>query len=442
MAEKVLMIALSPTMETGTIVKWRKGEGEFVEIGDVLCEVETDKATMEYESVSEGTLLKILLQEGQEARIEEPIAVIGEKEEDISALLQEIGKGSTDTMAIKPGGAVKEKAGVPEEAALHDEASASEEAPPSEEGISREERLVAEQAVPSPGAKEPVTADHIKASPLARQLAEQHGIDLALVMGSGPEGRVIKRDIERALERPPVELVQQMQVPGTLRREEITLSGKRKVIAKRISESKFSAPHYYLRTVVMVDGLMYARSQLNRGRDEKISLNAFLIKFTAEALKWHRSVNAGWAGDRIILFGSVDMGLAVAQQDGLITPIVRDCEKKGIIQIDSELKLLVDKALKGRLSPGEYTGATFTISNLGSLGIQEFTAIINPPGSAILAVGQIRKEPVVGEDDSISVRSTMTLTLSCDHRVFDGAEGALFLKDLKDMMENPIRTLY
>ncbi len=432
MAEKVLMIALSPTMETGTIVKWNKKEGDVVESGEVLCEVETDKATMEYESAQEGNLLKILVREGEEAMIEDPIAIIGEKEEDVTDIMKEIGE-------------TREKVPVPEEEILEEEKQSAEIAAEEEQAGGEAEGEVAAISE-SPGipleSREKEEAVRIKASPLARQLAQQHDLDLKLVKGSGPDGRVVKRDIEAALKQPPAMLIQKPAPSAVIEREEIPLSGKRKIIAQRISESKFSAPHYYLRTVVEVDNLMAARTRLNTGRDEKVSLNAFLIKFTAEALKMHRIINASWGGDRIIQFGTADIGIAVAQPDGLITPIVRDCWSKGIIQIDKELKVLVDKALKNRLRPQEYQGATFTISNLGTFGIREFTAIINPPGSAILAVGQIRREPLVDEGDNISIRSTMILTLSCDHRVFDGAAGALFLKELKEMIEYPIKFLY
>jgi len=432
MAEKVLMIALSPTMETGTIVKWNKKEGDAVESGEVLCEVETDKATMEYESAQEGNLLKILVQEGEEARIEDPIAIIGEKGEDVTDIMKEIGE-------------TRAKVHVPEEEILEEEkhsaviAAEEEQAGGEAEG---EVAAVSERPGIALESREKEEAVRIKASPLARQLAQQHNLDLKLVKGSGPDGRVVKRDIEAALKQPPARLIQKPAPSAVIAPEEIPLSGKRKVIAQRISESKFSAPHYYLRTVVEVDNLMAARTRLNKGRDEKVSLNAFLIKFTAEALKRHRIINTSWGGDRIIQFGTADIGIAVAQPDGLITPIVRDCWSKGIIQIDKELKVLVGKALNNRLRPQDYQGATFTISNLGTFGILEFTAIINPPGSAILAVGQIRREPMVDEGDNISIKSTMILTLSCDHRVFDGAAGALFLKELKEMIEYPIKFLY
>ncbi len=222
----------------------------------------------------------------------------------------------------------------------------------------------------------------------------------------------------------------------------VAVSGKRRVIAQRLAESKFQAPHYYLRISFEMDALMAARSRLNERRKEKVSFNAFMHKLVAEALRRHPEVNSSWEGDTIRRFGSIDIGLAVAQPDGLITPVVRNCGGKGILQIDSELAALVDKARTNKLTPEEYTGATFTISNLGSFGIEEFTAIINPPGSAILALGRIAKSPVVAADGSIVVRSIMKATLSCDHRVIDGAVGAAFFSDLKEMIENPMAVLF
>lgn len=427
MAEKVLMIALSPTMETGTIVKWHKHEGDEVSSGDVLCEVETDKATMEYESMNEGILLKIICEEGQEAQVEAPIAVVGEKGEEISDLLKQIEEGKEEkpvTEEKAPGGPAEQK---------------SPQKVRAPEAQQREETIA---SAPKPSEKpDSGMAKGHKASPLARQMAQQHNIELEGVEGTGPDGRIIKRDIESVLSRRTAPAGVSAQKPAA-EAEEIRVSGKRKVIAQRLSESKFSAPHYYLRTIVAVDTIFAARKALNRNSENRVSFSAFVVKLTAEALRKHPMVNASWRGETIVKFGSADIGLAVAQPDGLITPIVRDSWNKGIIQIDRELKELIEKAMKNTLKPEEYNGATFTITNLGSFGIHEFTAIINPPGSAILAVGQARREPVVGENDEIVIQTNMTLTLSSDHRVIDGAVGAQFMSDLKEMMENPIAALY
>jgi pyruvate dehydrogenase E2 component (dihydrolipoamide acetyltransferase) len=232
------------------------------------------------------------------------------------------------------------------------------------------------------------------------------------------------------------------QILPTSSDEVIQVSTKRRIIAERLAESKYSAPHYYLRLKVLSDNFMEARKLLNITLNKKVSVNAFIVKFVAEAIKRHPIMNSTWQGETILRHASIDIGLAVAQNDGLITPVVRDCGNKGIIEIDRELKELIDKALNNQLTPSEYSGATFTISNLGSYGIEEFTAIINPPGSAILAIGKMGKEPTIVDGDKIEIRTLMTLTLSCDHRVIDGAVGAAFLKDLKDIMENPIRVLY
>jgi pyruvate dehydrogenase E2 component (dihydrolipoamide acetyltransferase) len=470
MADKVLMLALSPTMETGTIVNWTKKEGDAVSEGDVLCEVETDKATMEYESQNEGNLLKILVPAGSEAVVGQSIAVVGEAGEDISSLLSDIEKETAASPAsgdstgpapeqIPPAAqeTVSAKSPVPDTASPQAQA---------EETVSRQAHAEyttksAVSAVPTPGAQTGASAatppGGIKASPVARRLADQHHIDIGRVSGSGPEGRVVKRDVEQAIAAggTPPEPVAARPAPSSgpgialpsytpveMTTTQVPVSGKRKVIAQRLSESKFSAPHYYLRTIVAVDGLFTARQELNRRTTEKVSFNAFLLKFVAEALRRHPKVNAGWQGDHILQFGRADIGLAVAQPDGLITPIVRDCWNRGILSIDAELKVLIDKALNNKLKPEEFTGATFTISNLGSYGIHDFTAVINPPGSAILAVGEARKEPVVGKDDQIDIQTNMVLSLSCDHRVVDGAVGALFMQNLRALMEDPIQVLY
>jgi pyruvate dehydrogenase E2 component (dihydrolipoamide acetyltransferase) len=412
MAEKILMIALSPTMKTGLISKWEKKEGEKVESGDLLCQVETDKATMDYESIQEGTLLKILVHEGEQARIGSPIAIIGEAGEDISDLLSDI---ETDMEGITDDGK-----------------------------IGPEEDTTSSISITETG--EESSGDRVIASPLARRMAQQQGIDLSLIKGSGPRGRIIKRDILEAvarLEKSNLGMPKTTsQILPTSSDEVIQVSTKRRIIAERLAESKYSAPHYYLRLKVLSDNFMEARKLLNITLNKKVSVNAFIVKFVAEAIKRHPIMNSTWQGETILRHASIDIGLAVAQNDGLITPVVRDCGNKGIIEIDRELKELIDKALNNQLTPSEYSGATFTISNLGSYGIEEFTAIINPPGSAILAIGKMGKEPTIVDGDKIEIRTLMTLTLSCDHRVIDGAVGAAFLKDLKDIMENPIRVLY
>jgi len=463
MAEQVLMLALSPTMEEGTIVSWHKKEGDSIAQSDIICEVETDKATMEYESVNEGTLLKILVPEGGQAKVGDPIAVVGESGEDISALVEaaeQKAESAAAAAAAAPAKAEPEEkpaaaAGVPAmpkpEAAPEPSAAAAAE--PAKAEPAKAAAQVSAAGIPATGG--------LKASPLARKMAGEQGIDIRALRGSGPGGRIVKRDIEKALRQaasygpaaavevagPAIAGIPAAAGPtGSGRDEKIPVSGKRKIIAQRLSESKYSAPHYYLRIEVDAGPMMAARGRINsrlpKDAGGKVSPNAFLIKFAAETLKKYPSVNASWQGDTILRFGKIDIALAVAQEDGLITPVVRDCGSKGIVQIDRELKVLIDKALTNKLAPEEYSGATFTISSLGTSGILEFTAIINPPGSAILAVGRIHKVPVVEDDGSIGVRSQMMLTLSCDHRVIDGAVGAAFLSDLKAMIEYPIDHLY
>lgn len=423
MADKVVMIALSPTMKEGVIAQWIKNEGDTVASGDVLCEVETDKASMDYESTQEGTLLKHLLKEGDKAGVGVPIAIIGKPDEDIEALVNEavtdIKEAQSDTSSDKD-----------------DDNTAKEE-----------NQDAPEQEPASPLKSKSSNRDHgrIKISPLARSMAQEEGIDLSKITGSGPEGRIVKRDIEKYMQDGDVGQSSNLH-PGkpisTLEDKTIKISQKRKIIAQRLSESKYSAPHYYLKLTIYMDELLQARKQLNSIQEPKVSLNAFLLKFCAEAIKRHPIINASWKGDSIIQHGSIDIGLAVAQEDGLITPVVRDCANKGIVQINEELSTLIDKAKSNTLAVEEYSNATFSISSLGSFGIEEFTAIINPPGSAILAVGEIKKSPIVTNEDELEIKQAMKVSLSCDHRIIDGAIGAAFLKDLKDMMEAPIRCLY
>jgi pyruvate dehydrogenase E2 component (dihydrolipoamide acetyltransferase) len=291
----------------------------------------------------------------------------------------------------------------------------------------------------------------LKSSPLARTIASEAGLDLRAVEGTGPGGRIVKRDVEKAIASggarpaarptvPPPAPVQAVAAAGA--DQDIPVSQKRRIIAQRLAESKYSAPHYYLKIRAIAEELIAARNGLNARMPHKVSMNAFFMKFAAEALKRHPMVNASWQGDTIHTFGSIDIGLAVALPDGLITPIVRNCGGKGVVAIDSELKALVDKAKAGKLQPDEFTGATFTISNLGSFGIEEFTAIINPPGAAILAIGALQKEVLVDDDDELMSATTVRLTLSCDHRVIDGAVGATFLTTLKDILEQPVAALY
>lgn len=429
MAEIIPMLALSPTMEQAVIVKWNRREGDAVTEGDVLCDVETDKAVMEYEVAEAGTLLKILVGEGQTCAVGDPIAVMGRPGEDVGELVAR----ATEQLASAADG--------PE--------TPASEAPPAEQIVAAAPSETV-PAGPAETADRDVAAGRIKASPLALRLAAEAGIDLRAVTGTGPGGRIIKRDIDTLTAIAGPSVVAGPPAAEGLTEQTLPVSPKRKVIARRLSESKFSAPHYYLTVSVSADNLLEARRRLNADRPDadKVALNSFLVKAAADAIALHPAINSTWQGETIRQHGSVDVALAVAQPDGLVAPVVRDCTHKDLQQIDRELRELIAKARAGTLGATEYAGATFTVTNLGRMGIEQFTAVINPPGSAILAVGQIRKRPAVDDRGRLTVESAMKMTLSCDHRVIDGVVGAAFLKDLEDMLEGKgvrgkgVRTLF
>jgi pyruvate dehydrogenase E2 component (dihydrolipoamide acetyltransferase) len=417
MAEKVYMIALSPTMEEGSILKWKKKVGDLVKMDEPLCEVETDKASMDYLSSQEGTLLAIVKEVGSGAKVGDTIGIIGEPGEDFAALVAEAAPVAKAVVA-----------------------------PPSAAAVAAAKSAAASPATHAPApAGSGAAAGHIKSSPLARKIATEKGYNIAQIAGSGPHGRVVKADVEgytpAASPTPSGSFAPVSFGYSALNDEKVPVSRKRQTIAKRLGESLFTAPHFFLTLAIEMDNLLEARERINTKRQEKVGLNPFILKFVAEALKRHQALNSSWEGEFIQNHSSIDLGIAVAQPDGLITPIVKDAGSKGILQIEAELKDLVERARTGGLKPEEFTGATFTISNLGSFGIEEFTAIINPPGVAILALGATIKTPVVATDDSIVVRRIMKVTLSCDHRVVDGAVGANFLTEFKRMMEDPYMVL-
>ncbi len=440
MAENLYMMALSPTMSEGTIARWLVAEGAPFGSGAVLCEVETDKATMDYEAPKAGVLLKVVIPAGGSASVGETIAVIGKAGEAVPASGSPPSGGQAGSGASGPATA------------------------PSSSGAPGAAAAAASPAAPGALARGAALGAGItRASPLARAIAASRGLDLGSIRGSGPGGRVVRRDVEDAAassgggrpaqaapgpagpgpspqagQGPALGLHQAQAGAGDLR---IPLGAKRAVIARRLSESFFGAPHYYLKRAVEAERLLALRASLNASRDRPLSLNAFLIKLAAEAIRRHPYVNSSWSGDSILQRGRIDIGLAVALSDGLITPVVRDCGNRGVAAIDAELSALIEKAKAKGLSPDEYEGALFTVSNLGSYGVEEFTAIINPPGSAILAVGALLKQPVVLEDGSIAARRRIVLTLGCDHRVIDGAAGAQFLATLAAFIEEPGRAL-
>jgi pyruvate dehydrogenase E2 component (dihydrolipoamide acetyltransferase) len=409
MATKIMMPKLSDTMEEGVVLKWLRKEGEKIKQGDVLVEIESDKADMELEAYDSGVLRKIVVPEGGKAPIGALIAVIGEPSEDISALL-------STAAATKPSSPEMQKAPT---------VQAPRPAP--------QPAAPAASSIPPPSGP---TDGRTKASPLARRLASENNIDLARVSGSGPQGRVIKRDIEGVLTSGigVVARTPRPIVPGTS--AEVELSLIRKTIAKRMTESKLTAPHFYVTVEIDMDPAIAFRDQINNVTQIKLSFTDILIKAAAAALMGHPGVNASYLGDKMRQYHYAHIGVAVALDDGLVTPIVRNCEQKSVLQINEELQNLVERARIRKLKPEEYTGATFTISNLGMYGVEQFVAIINPPEGAILAVGTIAEKPVV-KSGQVVIGHTMKATLSSDHRIIDGAAAARFLQDLKRLLENP-----
>ncbi|MBV6425859.1 MAG: Dihydrolipoyllysine-residue acetyltransferase component of pyruvate dehydrogenase complex [Haliscomenobacter sp.] len=430
MAEIIRMPRMSDTMEEGNIVAWLKKEGDKVESGQTLAEVETDKATMELDSYTDGVLLHIAVKEGT-VPIDGIIAVIGQPGEDWQAVIA-ASQGSNGTS---------------------EPVSAGSEKP---------------SPAPQPVSSEPLAGEssdqRVKASPLARSIAKEAGVDLGRIQGSGDSGRIVKRDVEAAMQYAPASASPAPQqaalVPSVVETpvpvpsapafsapvaeggayEEVNLSQMRKVIARRLSESKFSAPHFYLTVEINMDKAIQMRVRLNEVAPVKLSFNDLVIKAAALSLRQHPAINASWLGDKIRYHNEVHIGVAVAIEEGLLVPVIRHADMKSLSQINTEVKNQASKAKERKLQPEEMQGNTFTISNLGMFGIEEFTAIINPPDACILAVGGIIEKPIV-QNGQIVVGNTMKVTLSCDHRVVDGAKGAAFLQTLRQMLEDPIRML-
>ncbi|MDA0787001.1 MAG: pyruvate dehydrogenase complex dihydrolipoamide acetyltransferase [Proteobacteria bacterium] len=418
----ILMPALSPTMTEGNLARWLKSEGDAVAPGDVIAEIETDKATMEVEAVDEGTLGKILIAEGaEEVPVNTPIAILLQDGEDASAL------DGFDT-----GGAATAPAAPKAEATKAAEPTSTAPAP----------------ATPTPPVAPAASSDRLVASPLARRLAVQQGIDLSQVTGSGPHGRIVKADIENFSGAPRAAASASASsttvlVEGDAPYEVLPLSNMRKVIAARMTASKQQVPHFYLTVDCEIDRLLEARKNLNaRAKDGafKISVNDMIIKAAAAALIEVPRANAGWADEGVRLYKRADISVAVAIDDGLITPIVRGAEGKGLRAISSEMADLAVRARENKLAPEEFQGGTFTISNLGMYGLKQFDAVINQPQGAILAVGAGEQRPVV-HDGELAVATVMTLTLSVDHRALDGAIGAEYLAALKSLIEEPLGLL-
>jgi pyruvate dehydrogenase E2 component (dihydrolipoamide acetyltransferase) len=414
MAIVINMPRLSDTMTEGVVAKWHVKVGDAITEGKLLAEIETDKATMDFEAFpgQEGTLLHIGVGEGEASPVDTILAVIGAKGEDISALL----------------------AGAPAEPAPAPAAVAAEvrEAPAP---------AAAPAPTPAPAATPAPTADHrVKASPLAKSLAAEKGVDLRAVTGSGEGGRIVKRDIETAATAsaatPSAAPTAAVSYPSS-GYQDTPISQMRKTIAKRLSESKFTAPHFYLTMSVDMDAAIEARQALNASGDHKISFNDLVVKAVAKGLKKHPAVNSAWLGDVIRTNYDVHVGVAVAVEDGLLVPVVRHADAKSLTQISAEVKDFAQRAKTKKLQPMDWEGNTFTISNLGMFGIDQFTAIVNPPDSCILAVGGIQSVPVV-KNGQVVPGNIMKLTLSCDHRVVDGATGSAFLNSVKAFLESPV----
>ena len=422
MASRVVMPKLSDTMEEGRILRWLKKEGDAIETGQALAEVETDKATVEMEAYTNGTIRKLISAEGQFAKVGELIAIIGAPGEDVSALMPAAGAAAPAAEA-KP-------AAVPSPAA----------APRAPQAAA---------SLPATGAALAATGRSLKASPLALRMAAEAGLDLGSLQGTGPQGRIIKRDIEAALAEAPAAAPARQAAPQRARSlsliaareagpesQDVELSSIRRTIAKRLVQSKGPVPHFYLTIDVAMDRVWDAYKAL-RDQKSSISINDIIVKAAALALRQHPEINASFAGDHVKVYSRVHIGMAVALEEGLITPVLRDADLKPLEEISDEARSLAERARAKKLQPNEYTGATFSISNLGMMGIEEFSAIINPPEAAILAVGAVRQVPVV-VDGALAVGWRMKATLSVDHRVADGAAGARFLQTLRKFLEHPL----
>jgi pyruvate dehydrogenase E2 component (dihydrolipoamide acetyltransferase) len=416
----VTMPRLSDTMEEGTVASWLKNVGDAVEEGDILAEIETDKATMEFESFNEGTLLYIGLQEGESANVDDLLAIIGPAGTDVSAVAANFSAGATAVEEATP-----------------------QESPKATAPVIKETPKADAAPVPTPVAVAPVsnTTGRLHISPLARKMADDKGIALNQLVGSGENGRIIKRDVENYTPSAVRSASTAKFVPtGQEDFEEIKNSQMRKTIAKRLGESKFTAPHYYLNVEFDMDNAMAFRAQYNTVPDTKISFNDIIVKACALALRQHPQVNSQWFADRMKLNNHVHVGVAVAVEDGLVVPVVRFANEQSLPQIGAAVRDFAGRARNKKLTPQEMDGSTFTVSNLGMFGIESFTSIINQPNSAILSVGAIVQKPVV-KNGQIVVGNTIKLTLACDHRTVDGATGAQFLQTLKGYVENPVTML-
>ena len=433
MATKVVMEALSPTMEEGRLVEWKKKEGDAVAVGDVLADVETDKAVMELVARAEGTLLKQVAAAGATVPVSDVVGWIGKPGEEVGADQAD----KTDKAATAGG------AGAPKPEPV--EAPRPERKPEPAPATAP----AAATATAAPPARS--NGERVKASPLARRIASERGIDLASIQGSGPAGRIVQRDVESARPAAPVAPApaqkaaaapaRTLVIPAGEAYRDVPLSQIRKTIAKRLVQSIGPVPTFYLTSEVDMERVADAREAINAVGEGKVSYNDIIMKATALALKQHPECNGWWQADHIRYWSEVHIGMAVAIEDGLITPVIRHADLKSLREISAETRDLAGRARERRLTPEEYTGSTFSVSNLGMFDIDEFTAIINPPEAGILAIGRI-SEQTVPAAEGLEVRKRMKITMSCDHRVIDGATGAQFLRTLKRMLENPLAMVW
>ena len=418
-------------MEEGNIVAWRKKVGDKVSPGDILAEVETDKATMELESFNEGYLLYIGVKEGT-VPVNAVLAIIGEKNEDYSSVLEQAGSDSSTNSKEAENTNQKPDRQEPNDQPTVKNNSSND----AKETVPVQQKE--EPVLSGPQIKESTEGKRIKTSPLAKSLAKEAGVDLKELTGSGDGGRIVKRDVENFVNTQPAKSTQQKQTGDTY--GDVPLSQMRKTIARRLVESKFSSPHFYLTIKINMDKSSEAREMINQQSGLKISFNDFIIKACAVALKQHPAINSSWMGDKIRIHKDINIGVAVAVDEGLLVPVLFAADSMGMSAINSTVSELAEKARQKKLQPQEMQGNTFTISNLGMFGIDEFTAIINPPDAAILAVGTIAEELYLLNGE-VKATKMMKVTLSCDHRVIDGATGAKFLKTIKHLLENPVSML-
>jgi pyruvate dehydrogenase E2 component (dihydrolipoamide acetyltransferase) len=429
----ILMPALSPTMKEGKITKWVKKEGDKISSGEAVAEVETDKSNLEVEAYEDGYLLKIVVPENESAPVGAPIAYLGEKGEKVEAPAQQPkpvaaapAPAAPAPRPSTPAPAAAQKTSAPGPAAPRPQAPA-QVVPFRRDGDRRAEE------------------GRLRASPLAKRMAEERGLDLAGLQGSGPQGRIIKRDIEEALTHGAAapRLVPSPGVPLSVERREpqvVPISSMRRVIAQRLADVKPGVPHFYLTVEIEMDAAMQIRDEA-KALDSKVSVNDIVVKAAAIALRRMPKVNVSLQGDQVLQYQNVDVGIAVAIEEGLITPIILDADQKGLAAISAEARDLAERARKRALKPQEYTGGSITISNLGMFGVDSFVAVINPPQAAIVAVGQVAEKAVV-RNGQVVIRKIMTATLSGDHRIIDGALGAEYLRELKGLLEHPMRLLF